>query len=163
MIIKIKRNGNLFFKTYKFKCALGKSGVKKNKKEGDLATPRGIFTLGKVYYRSDRIKKIDTVLKYKIIKKNMGWCNDPKNRNYNKEFILSSKNKGEKLFRKDHKYDLLITINYNTKPIIPNKGSAIFLHLTKNYKATAGCVALNKKNFLFLIKLINSKTKLKIY
>ena len=71
-------------------------------------------------------------------------------------------NNDEKLYRKDYKYDLLIPINYNTKPIIKNKGSAIFIHLTKNYKKTAGCVALSKKDFLILLKLINSKTKIKI-
>ena len=162
MLIKIKKNGILIFKRFKFKCALGKSGIKKNKKEGDKTTPKGIFSLGKIYYRADRIKKIDSRLKCKTIKKNMGWCNYPSDKNYNKEFNLDGKKKGEKLFRRDHKYDAFITINYNTNPIIPHKGSAIFLHLTKNYKPTAGCIAIDVEHFFLLAKFINSKTKLKI-
>ena len=93
----------------------------------------------------------------------MGWCNDPNNKNYNREIKLNSRNKGEKLFRNDRKYDALIVINYNVNPAIPNKGSAIFLHITRNYKSTAGCIAINLKNFLTLIKLINKDTKNKIY
>ena len=111
MLIKIKKNGVLIFKKFRFKCILGKSGIKKNKKEGDKATPRGIFSLGNLYYRADRIKKIDTQLKCKIIKKHMGWCNNPIDRKYNKEFHLKSKRKGEKLFRRDYKYDAFIPIN----------------------------------------------------
>ena len=92
----------------------------------------------------------------------MGWCNDPNDRKYNKEFNLNSKKKGEKLFRKDHKYDALITINYNTNPAIPHRGSAIFLHLTQNYKPTAGCIAISTKNFLILARCIKSSDKMKI-
>ena len=162
MLIKIKKNGVLIFKKFRFKCVLGKLGIKKNKKEGDKTTPRGIFNLGKLYYRVDRIKKINTHLKCKVIKKYMGWCNDPNDRKYNKEFNLNSKSKGEKLFRKDHKYDVFIPINYNTNPTIPRKGSAIFLHLTQGYKPTAGCIALNFKDFLTLIKCIKPVDKIKI-
>ena len=162
MLIKIKKNGVLIFKKFRFRCVLGKLGIKKNKKEGDKATPRGIFSLGKLYYRADRIKKIETHLKCKAIKKNMGWCDDPNDRKYNKEFDLNSKKKGEKLFRKDHKYDAFIPIKYNTNPIIPYNGSAIFLHLTRNYKPTIGCIAIKLQNFLTLIKYIKSTDKIKI-
>ena len=162
MLIKIKKNGALIFKKFRFKCVLGKFGIKKNKKEGDKATPKGIFSLGKFYYRADRINKIDSCLKSKIIKKNMGWCNNPNNLNYNKEFNIRSKKKGEKLFRKDHKYDAFIQINYNTNPVIPYKGSAIFLHLTRNYKPTSGCIAININDFLVLIKNIKPTDKVKI-
>jgi len=162
MLIKIKKNGVLIFKKFRFRCVLGKLGIKKNKKEGDQATPQGIFSLGKLYYRPDRIKRIDTHLKCKVIKKNMGWCNNPNDRKYNKEFDLDTKKKGEKLFRKDHKYDALISINYNMNPVIPYKGSVIFLHLTQNYKPTAGCIAINIKDFFTLIKYIKSTDKIKI-
>ena len=118
--------------------------------------------MGKLYYRADRIKKIDTSLKRKKIKKHMGWCNNPNDRKYNKEFDLNFKKKGEKLFRKDHKYDVFILINYNTNPIIPHRGSAIFLHLTQNYKPTAGCIAISIKDFLILAKCIKSTDKIKI-
>ena len=152
----------LLYKGYKFKCSMGKSGAKKNKKEGDNATPQGIFSLGKLYYRSDRIKKVSTNLHYKIIKKNMGWCNDPKNIKYNQEVNSKKIKNSEKLFRNDYKYDAFIVINYNSNPVIKNKGSAIFLHLTKNYKPTAGCIAIKKNDFFKLIKTINNKTKIKI-
>ena len=92
----------------------------------------------------------------------MGWCNDPNNIYYNKEVDCKKIKKSEKLFRNDYKYDALIIINYNSKPIIKKKGSAIFLHLTKNYKSTAGCIALKKNDFLQIVKIINKKTKIKI-
>ncbi len=94
----------------------------------------------------------------------MGWCDDPKSQFYNKLINIRKKSKFsyEKLFRKDFKYDLLILIKYNYKKVIKHKGSAIFLHLTKNYSGTKGCIALQKKDFLILLKIINKKTKIKI-
>jgi len=162
MLIKIKKNRTLIFKKFEFRCAIGRSGFKKNKKEGDGATPKGTYSFGKLYYRADRIKKIHTYLKCKKIKKNMGWCNDPYDKKYNKEFNLKYKKKGEKLFRTDYKYNLFIPINYNTSPTIPHKGSAIFLHLTKKYKPTEGCISLKLNDFLFILKFIKSKAKIKI-
>ena len=93
----------------------------------------------------------------------MGWSNDINNKNYNKLIKINKNCSHEKLFRKDHKYDLLIPIKYNFAKIIPGKGSCIFLHLTKNYKPTAGCIALKKKDFLILLKIIDKKTKIKIF
>ena len=158
----IIKNRFLLYKGYKFKCSIGKSGIKKNKREGDNATPRGFFFLGKFYYRPDRIKKINTNLSCKKIKKDMGWCNDPKNIKYNKEVNRKKIKNSEKLFRKDYKYDAFIVINYNSKPVIRNKGSAIFLHLTINYKPTAGCIAIKQNDFFKLAKIINNKTRIKI-
>ena len=152
----------LLYKGYKFKCSIGKAGVKENKREGDNATPKGIFSLGKFYYRADRIKKISTNLSCKKIKKDMGWCNDSRNIKYNKEVNNKKIKNSEKLFREDYKYNAFIVINYNSQPVIKNKGSAIFLHLTKNYKPTAGCIAIKKNDFLKLVKMINNKTKIKI-
>ena len=93
----------------------------------------------------------------------MGWCNDVSNKNkYNKLIKSNNKIRHEKLFRKDYKYDLLIPIKYNYNKPILGKGSCIFIHLTKNYKPTEGCIALKKKDFLIMLKLINKKTKIKI-
>ena len=92
----------------------------------------------------------------------MGWCDDPKNKLYNREVKVNKNIKHEKLFRKDYKYDYLLVIEYNTKKIIPNKGSAIFIHLTKNFRTTAGCIALLQKDFLIITKLINKKSTIKI-
>ena len=163
MIIKLKNKETLTIDLFKFKCSIGKNGFTKKKIEGDKKTPKGIFSIGNLYYRKDRISKFKTKLKTIQIKKKMGWCDDINSKYYNRPINIKKNIKHEKLFRKDCKYDLLIPINYNTKPIIKNKGSAIFIHLTKNYKKTVGCVALSKKDFLILLKLINSKTKIKIF
>ena len=162
MIIYLKNKDTLIFKNFKFKCCIGANGLSKKKIEGDKTTPKGTFKLGSLYYRSDRNAKPYTNLKCKVINKNAGWCNDPLNKKYNKEVKISKKIKCEKLFRKDYKYDYLLVIEYNRKKIKPNKGSAIFIHLTKNFKPTAGCVALLQKDFLILVKLINKKSTIKI-
>ncbi len=162
MIIKLKNKDKLLYDEFVFKCSIGKNGLKKNKIEGDKSTPKGLFSLGKVYYRPDRIDKPNTKLKIKKITRKMGWCDDSKNKKYNKEILLSKKNKGEKLFRSDRIYDLILVINYNTKKTIKNKGSAIFIHLTENYKPTLGCIAIQKNDLLVLLKLIDTKTKIRI-
>lgn len=162
MNIIIKKN-LLTYKDYKLKCCIGKSGISKSKNEGDLATPRGTYSLGPLYYRKDRINHFKTKLKKKIIRKNMGWCDDVKSKKYNKEVRFPFKYHAEKLFRKDKIYDIFINIKYNFKPTIKNRGSAIFLHLAnKKYKPTKGCVAIKKKDFLKILPLIEKKTKISI-
>ena len=91
----------------------------------------------------------------------MAWCDDPDHKKYNEEIKTYNKNLKENLYRKDNKYDYIISISHNEKKI-PYKGSAVFIHLTDNYKPTAGCVALKKKDFEILLKLIDKKTKIKI-
>ena len=162
MLLKLKNKEYLIIDEFKFKCSIGKNGIKSKKMEGDNYTPKGSFRIGKVYYRSDRVNKPETKLKTKIITKNMGWCDDPNSKYYNKEIILVKKNKGEKLFRKDSVYDILIVIEYNTEKALPFKGSAIFIHLTKNYKPTKGCIALKKNDLLILLKIIEKKSKIRI-
>ena len=162
MLIKIKNKAYLTVDDFKLKCSIGKNNTKLKKNEGDNSTPKGIFSIGKLYYRKDRVKKPISKIKTKIITKNMGWCDDPENKNYNKEIKIPSEIKHEKLFKKDNSYDYFIVINYNTKNIKPYMGSAIFLHLTKNYKPTAGCIAVKKKDFLIISKIIDNKTKVKI-
>ena len=162
MLITLKNKEFIIIDDFIFKCAIGKNGIKLRKKEGDKATPSGIFSFGKLYYRADRVEKPITKISTKIIKKNMGWCDDPKSKYYNKEIEVNKRIHHEKLFRKDNLYDYLIVINYNTVKPKAFKGSAIFLHLTKNYKKTMGCLALSKKDFLILMKIINKNTKIKI-
>ena len=161
MLIKLKNKESLVIDDFKFNCSIGKTGLKKHKIEGDKSTPKGIFSLGNVYYRSDRVIKPKTKLKIVSIKKNMVWCNDPKSKYYNSQVKVNKKYKYEKLFRKDYKYNYILVVNYNPKKI-PYKGSAIFIHLTKNNKPTVGCIALKEKDFLILLRLINKKTKIKI-
>ena len=162
MIIYLKNKDTLIFNNFKFKCCIGINGLKRKKKEGDKTTPLGVFKLGNLYYRSDRRTKPITKLKCKKINKTMGWCNDPHNKKYNKEIKISKNIKHEKLFRKDYKYNYLILVKYNYIKTIPNKGSAIFIHLTKSFKPTIGCIGLLEKDFKILIKLINKRTKIKI-
>ena len=162
MLLRLKNKEYLIVDEFKFKCSIGKKGLNSKKIEGDHCTPIGVFKIGKVYYRPDRIKKPDTSLKTKKITKNMGWCDDPYNKNYNKEIVLNKKNKGEKFYRRDNAYDVLIVIEYNTNKTKPFKGSAIFIHLTKNYSPTEGCIALKKNDLLILLKIINKNSKIKI-
>ncbi|MDC3163684.1 L,D-transpeptidase family protein [Candidatus Pelagibacter sp.] len=163
MTIIIKNKDTLIYDDFEFKCCVGKNGFTKSKIEGDGKTPRGRFSLGDLYYRKDKKHKPNTKLKIIEIKKNMGWCNDIKLKDYyNKLTNLNPNIKGERLFRKDYKYDFFIPIKYNWKNPTPGKGSAIFIHLTKNFKSTAGCIAMSEKDFLILIKLIKKNTKIKI-
>ena len=160
MIIKLKNKDTLNVGEFKLKCCIGKKGISKNKVEGDLQTPSGKFKLGNLYWRSDRVKKPETKLFCKKIKKNMGWCNDNSSVYYNKEIQINNKIKHEKIYRDDYKYDLFILIKYNYLKTKKNKGSAIFIHLTKDYKATAGCIGLSKKDFLILSKMLKKNSQI---
>ena len=163
MTIILKDKATLVFDDFIFRCAIGVKGITKKKVEGDKKTPIGTFSLGNLYYRKDRNIKPLTKLKCIPIKNDMGWCHDVNSKKYyNKLIKINKKIRYERLFRKDNKYDFIIPINYNSKKPKIAKGSAIFIHLTKNFKPTAGCVALQKKDFLILAKLINKKTKIKI-
>jgi len=162
MTIFLKNKHSLQVNDFIFKCSIGKNGKTKYKKEGDLKTPIGKFGIQHLYFRKDRIQIPKTKLKCIEIKKNMGWCDDVNYKKYNKLITTNKHYSHEKLFRKDTKYDLLIPIKYNFNKIKSGKGSCIFLHLTKNYNSTAGCIALNKKDFLILLKLIDKKTKIQI-
>jgi L,D-peptidoglycan transpeptidase YkuD (ErfK/YbiS/YcfS/YnhG family) len=159
-MIIINKSGYLKYKDLKFKCALGKSGIGNKKIEGDNITPRGIFNIIKIYYRKNRLKKLSSKFTPIEIRKNMGWCDDPKSRKYNHPIKLPTKYSHEILYRRDNIYDLILVLNYNIKPTIKNKGSAIFIHVTKkNYKKTAGCIALKKSDLICLVKEITKNTK----
>ena len=162
MLISLKNKDTLSCGGFLFKCSIGKRGLSSSKIEGDMKTPKGIFSLGPLFYRKDRNKTPLTKIKTISITKQMGWCDDVNHFKYNCLIKINKKIKHEKMFRNDYKYDFLIPINYNTNKPKKNKGSAIFLHLTKNYKSTLGCISLKKNDFLILLKLINKKTKIKI-
>jgi len=162
MTIIIKNKETLIFEDFTFKCCIGKNGITNNKIEGDDKTPKGLFSLGNVYFRKDKNFKPITNLNSILINKQMGWCNDVRNKKYNKIIKVNKKIKHEKMFRRDYKYDYVLAINYNTKNTKIGKGSAIFIHLTKDYLPTAGCIGIKKKDMLILLKLINKKTKIKI-
>ena len=164
MTIFVKNKHTLQVDEFKFRCCIGKKGSTSNKKEGDKKTPKGTFEIENLYFREDRKDKPSTSLKCIKIEKDMGWCDDvgfPKK--YNKLFKIQKKIKHEKLKRKDYKYDLLIPIKYNFKKPILGRGSCIFIHLTKDYKPTDGCIALKEKDFLIMLKLIKRNSKIKIF
>jgi len=162
MIIFLKNKHTLQVDDFYFKCCIGQNGLTTKKVEGDNKTPIGLYALGPLYYRKEKFTSLSNKLKKIQNKKNMGWCDDVNSKLYNKPIKTNTQFRHEKLYRNDRKYDLLIPIKYNfIKPKI-NKGSAIFLHLTNNYKKTKGCIAIKEKDMLILLRLINKKTKIKI-
>jgi L,D-peptidoglycan transpeptidase YkuD (ErfK/YbiS/YcfS/YnhG family) len=162
-MIIINKSGYLKYKDFKFKCALGKAGTGNKKFEGDNITPKGDFRIVKIYYRKDRLKKLHSKFTLTKITKSMGWCDDPKSKKYNQPIRLPTKYSHEILYRRDNIYDLILVLNYNMKPVIKNKGSAIFIHIAKkNYKKTLGCVALKKNDLIKILQIIKRKTKIKI-
>ena len=164
MTILVKNKHTLQIDEFKFRCCIGDKGSTKNKKEGDKKTPKGTFKIENLYFRKDRIHKPETLIKCVKIKKDMGWCDDIRfPEKYNKLIKIEKKISHEKLKRKDNKYDLLIPIKYNFNKTITGMGSCIFIHLTKDYKPTAGCIALKEKDFLILLKLIKKNSKIKIF
>ena len=153
----------LTYNQYKVKCAVGKRGVNLKKKEGDFITPIGLYKIKYILYRKDRIKQIPSKLRKITIKKNMGWCDDPKSKQYNKLVNLPFSYSCEQLFKKENIYDIILVLNYNMNPIKKDKGSAIFVHVAKkNYEKTRGCVAVKKLDLLRILKEIKVKTKVKI-
>ena len=162
-MIIVKKSGYLEFKKLKLRCSLGKAGIKKKIKEGDNITPRGVFKIIKLYYRADKIEKIQTQIRKIKIKKKIGWCDDPRSIFYNKQIKLPNNFSHEKLYRNDNLYDLILVLNYNMNPIIKNKGSAIFIHVAKNnYQPTRGCIGLKRIDLLTILKKIKKHEKVKI-
>jgi len=161
MIIHVPNKNTLIIDEFKLRCCIGKRGINSNKKEGDYSTPKGLFSLRKLYFRKDRVGIPNCKMNKKIIKRDMAWCDDPIHKKYNEEIKIHNKQLKESLYRIDHKYDYVITISHNEKKT-PGNGSAVFIHLTDDYKPTAGCVTLKKKDFEILLKLIDKKTKIKI-
>ena len=161
-MILINKQGFLLFNKKLYKCSLGKNGLSRSKVEGDNCTPVGLYSLGKLYIRTDRIKNLKTHFKYVSIKQTMAWSDDPNSKNYNK-LLYTKCEHTEKLFRKDNLYDLILVIKYNMLPTIPYKGSAIFIHIAKkNYDSTKGCVALNKDDFKEILYTLKPSDKIKI-
>ena len=160
MHIKINKE-YLSLGDYKVKCAIGKRGISNKKKEGDLTTPKGVYRIKGIFYRKDKVKKLKSIIKKKVIKKNMGWCDDPKSKDYNKLIKYPFKYNSEKLFRSDNIYDIIVVLDFNMNPTKKNKGSAIFIHVAKkNLSPTKGCVAIKKKELKKIVRLMSKKVKI---
>ena len=162
MDIIVYSSGKAVFNAKEYSCVFGKNGVTGDKKEGDGKTPIGCFPLRKVFYRPDKIEKPRTKLPIEEIKKDDGWCDSPRLAEYNRKVKLPFAGSHEKLWRgEDNLYDIIAVIGYNDDPIIPEKGSAIFIHIARPaFTPTAGCVAFRKKDLLEILKYCDSSTKI---
>lgn len=126
-----------------FRCALGRAGIRGDKREGDGATPTGRFVLRRVLYRPDRLARPRTGLPVDAIAADDGWCDDPADPAYNRPVRLPHAGRHERMWRDDSAYDLVVVLGHNDDPVIPGRGSAVFLHLARpDYGPTEGCVAL---------------------
>ena len=156
-------NKFISYNNYKAKCAVGKRGISIKKKEGDFITPKGTFKIREIFYRKDRVQNLITRIKKTVIRKNMGWCDDPKSTKYNKLIYFPFKYSAEKLYRRENIYDIILVLNFNMNPIKKDKGSAIFIHVAKRkFSPTKGCVALEKKELRKLLKALKKNSKIKI-
>ena len=152
-------NKFISYNNYKAKCAVGKRGISIKKKEGDFITPKGTFKIREIFYRKDRVQNLITRIKKTVIRKNMGWCDDPKSKKYNKLIYFPFKHSAEKLYRSENIYDIILVLNFNMNPVKKNKGSAIFIHVAKkNFQPTQGCIALDKSELIKLVKSIKKNT-----
>jgi len=153
----------LSFDDVSFFCVFGRDGVSENKIEGDWKTPKGKYKIRKIYYRQDHIPEIKTEIECIPISKDDAWCDDPLLPQYNSFIKLPFSGSYENLWREDSMYDVIAVIGYNDRPVIPNKGSAIFIHIAKeNMEYTKGCLAIKKEDMMELISKINPDTEIEI-
>jgi L,D-peptidoglycan transpeptidase YkuD (ErfK/YbiS/YcfS/YnhG family) len=145
-------------------AALGRSGIRADKREGDGATPRGHFRPLRVWWRADRGPRPRTLLPVRRIGPGDAWCEDPADRRYNRPIRVAVRGPGDRLWRADHLYDLLVELDHNTRPRIAGRGSAIFVHVARSSLApTAGCVAMPAPVLRRLLTRIGRKTRIKVH
>ncbi len=143
---------------------LGRTGIRANKREGDGATPSGRFRPLRVWWRPDRGPRPRTQLPVSRIEPSLAWCEDPNDRRYNRPFRRAANEPGDRLWRSDRLYDLLVEIDHNTRPRVAGRGSAVFLHVARpDRAATAGCVAMAVGELQRLLKFLSPKTKIIIH
>lgn len=157
--------GRLSFAGEEYPCTLGRAGVidPSQKKEGDGKTPLGIYPLRQLIWRADRAAKPETKLPAEELTPETGWCEDPAHADYNTRITLPHSSVHDRMTREDHLYDYVVVIGYNDDPVIPGKGSAIFMHLAREDRTpTAGCVGLSKNDLLAVLKNCGKSTKIEI-
>jgi L,D-peptidoglycan transpeptidase YkuD (ErfK/YbiS/YcfS/YnhG family) len=143
--------------------ALGRSGIRADKREGDGGTPRGAFRPVRLWWRADRLPRPRTALPIRPVSRADAWSEDPASRRYNRHFRRSANEPGDRLWRDDHLYDVVIEIDHNTRPRVAGRGSAVFIHLARPaYAPTAGCVALGLRDLRLLLARIGPKTRILI-
>ena len=139
--------------------ALGRTGIRANKLEGDGGTPRGEFRLLRLWYRADRHPRPRTLLPVRRITPDVAWCEDPRDRRYNRPFRRRDGEPGDRLRREDNLYDFIIEIDHNTRPRITRRGSAVFIHVARpGLRPTAGCVALPLPRLRRLLERVGPQT-----
>jgi L,D-peptidoglycan transpeptidase YkuD (ErfK/YbiS/YcfS/YnhG family) len=143
--------------------ALGRSGIRTDKREGDGATPAGRFRLLRLWWRPGRGPRPRTGLPVRRITADLAWCEDPTDRRYNRPFLRSANESGDRLWRDDHLYDLVVELDHNSRPRVRHRGSAVFLHVARGEGgATAGCVALEKSELRRLLARLTERTRILI-
>jgi L,D-peptidoglycan transpeptidase YkuD (ErfK/YbiS/YcfS/YnhG family) len=143
--------------------ALGRGGIRANKREGDGGTPKGTFRPRRVWWRADRHPRPRTFLPVRAIRPEDAWCEDPKDRHYNRPVRLDCDRGGDRLKRDDHLYDFIVEIDHNSTPCVAGRGSAVFLHLAReNFGPTAGCVSMTKSAMLHLLRRLGPHTRIVI-
>ncbi len=157
------KNNYFYADGKKYQCAIGANGISSDKKEGDLKTPAGTFSFTKIFYRQDKVGKLNLKINTQIIHQTDGWCDDSNSIFYNQHIQFPFIESAEKLYRDDNLYDIVCVIDYNSSPIIKSLGSAIFLHVAKEgFLSTEGCIALNKEDLIEVINKITHETKITI-
>jgi len=163
MILKVDPEGWLDAAGQRFRCALGKGGITRDKQEGDGATPTGRFALRRLLYRPDRLTPPECRLTAGAIAPDDGWCDDPNHSDYNLPVKLPHQARCERMWREDEVYDLVVPLGYNDDPPVPGKGSAIFLHVARPlYVPTEGCVALARKDLIALLEMLPDQSWIEV-
>lgn len=159
--LRVTSNGMASIANFTFRCALGRGGVSSSKREGDGATPIGSWPLRNVLFRPDRLARPTTALPVAPLQPADGWCDAPADPNYNRMVRHPYPASAEHLWRKDGIYDLIVVVGYNDQPVIPGRGSAIFLHVARpDYTPTAGCVAFARQDLLQVLELLTASSRL---
>jgi L,D-peptidoglycan transpeptidase YkuD (ErfK/YbiS/YcfS/YnhG family) len=147
-----------------FRVALGRSGTKASKREGDGATPVGRFRPVRLWLRADRLTRPRVFLPIRRIGPNDAWCEDPHHRRYNRAFQRSANEPGDRLRRTDYLYDLIVEIDHNVRPRVAGRGSAVFIHVAREgFTPTAGCIALTKSDLLLLLARLSLNTRIVVH
>ncbi len=163
MDILVSDDGWLTCGGRRYRCALGRAGLTANKREGDGATPIGCFPLRRVLYRADRLAAPQTALPSAPLEPADGWCDDPEDRDYNRQVRLPHPARCERLWRADAVYDIIVVLGHNDDPVTAGAGSAIFLHVARpDYRPTQGCVAVARDDLLDILKVCDAETRLRI-
>ena len=159
-----RRQGWLLAGPRAIKVAIGRSGIKANKREGDGATPAGRYRLVRLWWRADRIPRPRTMLPARPITAADGWCEDPSDRRYNRAIRMSPDQPGDRLWRTDALYDLIIEIDHNRRPRIAGRGSAVFIHVARaDMTPTAGCISLPDRTLRRLLPRLGPNTRITIH